>query len=101
MGSVLKRIGFTLLIILIFSAMVVFTAGNPGEVNLKLLHWEINSPVPLAFTVVFAIGWSFGVVCMGLYAFKVTNERRMLRRSLRIFQHEFISLERLPSSTSD
>lgn len=101
MGFVLKRIGFTLLIILIFSAMVVFTAGNPGEVNLKLLHWEINSPVALAFTVVFAIGWLFGVVCMGLYAFKVTNERRMLRRSLRMSQSEVSSLRSLPLSDAD
>ena len=78
---VLKRIGLVLLIILIFSAMVVFTAGNPDEVSIKLLHWEVSSPVSLAFTAAFAIGWLFGIICMGLYAFKVSRERRMLRRS--------------------
>ena len=66
MGSVLKRVGLTLLIVLIFSAMVVFTAGNPDDVSIKLLHWEFSSPVSLAFTVAFAMGWLFGVLCMGL-----------------------------------
>jgi uncharacterized integral membrane protein len=82
---ILKRIGLVLLIILIFSAMVVFTAGNPGEVSIKLLHWEVSSPVSLAFTVAFA----------------VSNERRMLRRSLRMSENEVSSLRSLPLSDAD
>ncbi len=97
----LKRIGLALLIVLIFVAMIVFTAGNPGDVSIKLLHWEISSPVSLAFTIVFAIGWFFGVLCMGLYAFKVSNERRMLRRSLRMSENEVSSLRSLPLSDAD
>jgi uncharacterized integral membrane protein len=99
--TILKRIGLALLIILIFSAMVVFTAGNPGDVSLKLLHWEITAPVSLAFTAVFAIGWLFGVICMGLYALKLANERRMLRRSLRMSENEVSSLRNLPLSDAD
>ena len=98
---ILKRIGLALLIVLIFSAMVVFTAGNPGDVSIKLLHWEISSPVSLAFTVAFASGWLFGVICMGLYAFKISNERRMLRRSLRMSENEVSSLRNLPLSDAD
>lgn len=81
--------------------MIVFTAGNPGEVGLQLLHWEITPPISLAFTAVFAFGWLFGVVCMGIYAFKVTNERRMLRRSLRMSENEVSSLRSLPLSDAD
>jgi uncharacterized integral membrane protein len=99
--TILKRIGLALLIVLIFLAMVVFTAGNPGDVSIKLLHWEITSPVSLAFTIVFAIGWLFGVICMGLYAFKISNERRMLRRSLRMSESEVTSLRNLPLSDAD
>ncbi len=97
----LKRIGLALLIILIFAAMVVFTAGNPGELSLKLLHWEVSSPVSLAFVVAFAIGWAFGVLCMGMYALKLANERRMLRRSLRMSESEVSSLRNLPLSDAD
>ena len=99
--SILKRIGLIILIVLIFSAMIVFTAGNPGDVSLKLLHWEITPPVALAFTVVFAIGWLFGVVCMGIYALKLANDRRMLRRSLRMSEYEISSLRSLPLSDAD
>ena len=98
---ILKRIGLTALIILIFSAMVVFTAGNPDDISIKLFHWEISSPASLAFTVAFALGWLFGVVCMGLYAFKLANERRMLRRSLRMSENEVSSLRNLPLSDAD
>jgi len=99
--TILRRIGLALLILLIFAAMIVFTAGNPGELSLKLLHWEITSPISLAFTVAFAIGWLFGVICMGLYAFKVANERRMLRRSLRMSENEVSSLRSLPLDDAD
>lgn len=98
---ILKRIGIALLIVLIFAAMVIFTAGNPGEVSIKLLHWEFSSPVSLAFTVAFVAGWLFGVICMGLYAFKISNERRMLRRSLRLSENEVSSLRSLPLSDAD
>jgi uncharacterized integral membrane protein len=98
---ILKRIGLALLILLIFLAMVVFTAGNPDDVSIKLLHWEISSPISLAFTVAFAIGWLFGVACRGVYALKIANERRMLRRSLRMSENEVSSLRNLPLSDAD
>ena len=97
----LKRVGLVLLIILIFALMVIFTAGNPGEINLRLLHFELSAPVSLAFTVAFAIGWLFGIVCMGLYALKIANERRMLRRNLRMSEDEISSLRNLPLSDAD
>lgn len=81
--------------------MVVFTAGNPGEVSIKLLHWEFQSPISLALTAAFAIGWLFGLVCMGLYAFKVANERRMLKRSLRMSENEVSSLRSLPLNDAE
>ena len=81
--------------------MIVFTAGNPGEISIKLLHWELTPPVSLAFTVAFALGWLFGVICMGVYTLKVVNERRMLRRSLRMSENEVSSLRNLPLSDAD
>jgi len=99
--TILKRIALALLIVLIFTAMIVFTAGNPGELSLKLLHWEITAPISLAFTAAFAIGWLFGVICMGLYAFKVANQRRVLRRNLRMSENEVSSLRSLPLDDAD
>lgn len=81
--------------------MVVFTTDNPGEVDLKLLHWEDSAPISLALTVAFIIGWVFGIVCMGLYAFKVAKDRRHLRRSLRLSENEVSSLRSLPLNDAD
>ncbi len=97
----LKRVGLVVLLILIFISMVLFTAGNPGEISLRLLHFELSAPVSLALTVAFAIGWIFGIVCMGLYALKIANEPRMLRRSLRMSEDEISSLRNLPLSDAD
>ncbi len=97
----LKRVGLVVLLILIFISMVLFTVGNPGEISLRLLHLELSAPVSLAFTVAFAIGWIFGIACMGLYALKIVNERRMLRRSLRMSEDEISSLRNLPLSDAD
>ena len=98
---ILKRIGLALLIVLIFASMVVFTAENPGTVPVKILHWEFEPPISLAFTIAFAGGWLFGVICMGIYAFRVANERRTLRRSLRMSEDEVSSLRNLPLSDAD
>ena len=81
--------------------MVVFTAGNPDDVSLKLLHWEFTAPVSLAFTVAFACGWLFGILCLGFYALKLINERRTLRRALRLSESEVTSLRGLPLSDAD
>ena len=99
--TILKRIGLALLVILLFLVMIIFTAGNPGEVNLALLHWNWSVPISLAFTIAFIVGWLFGIVCMGLYALKAVNERRMLRRSLRMSEDEVSSLRNLPLSDAD
>jgi len=98
---ILKRIGLALLIIAIFVAMVVFTAGNPDEISLKLLDWEINKPIAVVVAAVFALGWLFGVFCMGLYALRVANERRHLKRSLRMTESEVSSLRSLPLDDAD
>lgn len=98
---ILKRIGLVLLLVVIFVAMVAFTVGNPGTVDLKLLIWEGSPPVSVAFTVAFGVGWLFGVLCMGLYAFRVANERRHLKRSLKLSENEVSSLRSLPLDDAD
>jgi uncharacterized membrane protein YciS (DUF1049 family) len=98
---ILKRLGLALLVLLIFVAMVVFTAGNPDEITLKLLHWEVNQPVSVVVAAVFAIGWLFGVLCMGLYALRVAKERRHLKRTLKMAESEVSSLRSLPIDDAD
>jgi len=97
----LKRIGLVILIVLIAIVMLAFTMGNTGMIDIDLMFTSVNTSIPLAFTVAFALGWLFGILCMGFFALKLINERRVLRRSLRLTENEVSSLRSLPLSDAD
>jgi len=97
----LKRIGLAILIILIVVIMATFTANNTGMIDIDLAFAKVNTSIPLAFTVAFALGWLFGILCLGFFALKLVNERRILRRSLKITESEVSSLRSLPLSDAD
>jgi putative membrane protein len=97
----LKRIGLAILIILIVVVMATFTANNTGMLDIDLAFTKVTTSIPLAFTVTFAVGWLFGVLCIGFFALKLVNERRVLRRSLKTTESEVSSLRSLPISDAD
>ena len=97
----LKRIGLLILVVAIVVVMATFTANNTGMVDIDLAFTRVTTSIPLAFTVTFALGWLFGVLCLGFFALKLVNERRILRRSLRMTESEVSSLRNLPLSDAD
>jgi len=97
----LKRIGLLILIVAIVIVMATFTANNTGMVDIDLAFTKVTTSIPLAFTVTFALGWIFGLLCLGFFALKLVNERRVLRRSLRNTENEVSSLRNLPLSDAD
>lgn len=97
----LKRIGLAIIIALIVIVMATFTANNTGMIDIDLAFAKVTTSIPLAFTVTFALGWLFGILCIGFYALKLINERRLLRRSLRMTESEVSSLRNLPLSDAD
>lgn len=97
----LKRIGLLVLIIAIAILMATFTAINTGMVDIDLAFAKYTKPLPLVLTVAFAVGWLFGILCMGFFAIKLINERRVLRRALRLSESEVTSLRGLPLDDAD
>ena len=97
----LKRIGLAILILFIVIVTVTFTANNTGVINVDLAFTEITTSIPVAFTVTFALGWLFGLLSVGFYVLKLLNERRVLRRSLRLTENEVSSLRNLPLNDAD
>ncbi len=97
----LKRIGMLVLILVIAIGMATFTAINTGNVDIDLAFAKFNKPLPLVLTAAFALGWLFGILCMGIFAIKLVNERRILRRSLRLSESEVTSLRGLPLNDAD
>ena len=97
----LKRVGLLVLIIAIAILMATFTAINTGSVDIDLAFAKYTKPLPLVLTVAFALGWLFGILCMGFFALKLINERRVLRRALRLSESEVTSLRGLPLNDAD
>ena len=97
----LRRAGLVVLVIVLFALMFTFTALNSGEVQLDLGFILDTYPVSMAFTAAFVLGILFGMLCMTVFVFRLINERRMLRRSLRMTESEVSSLRNLPLSDAD
>ncbi len=97
----LKRIAVIVLVVIIFTAMLVFTYLNKGTVDVNLVLATVTTSVPVAFTIAFAIGWLFGILCMGVWVLRLINDRRNLRRSLKVSESEVTSLRNLPLNDAD
>ncbi len=97
----LKRIGIVILVVLIFLLMLWFTTSNPGIVSLDLAYGIVRPSIPLAFSVTFVMGWTFGLLCTSMFIFRLVNERRRLRRALRNSESEVSSLRNLPLTDAD
>ena len=97
----LKRIGLAIVIVFIVIVVATFTANNTGSIDIDLAFTAVTTSIPLAFAVTFALGWLFGLLSIAFYVLKLINERRILRRSLRMSESEVSSLRSLPISDAD
>ena len=96
-----KKAGLILVLIVIFGVMVVFSYLNTGEVEVNLAFVSVTTSISIAFTLTLVAGWVLGVISMGLYALRLVNERRTLRRALRSSESEVSTLRSLPLSDAD
>ena len=97
----LKRAGLVVLIIILFVAMFTFTALNTGTISLDLAFFEGTYPISVVLAATFVVGVVFGMLCMTAFVFRLINDRRNLRRSLRMTESEVSSLRSLPLSDAD
>jgi uncharacterized integral membrane protein len=97
----LKKIGIGILIVLIFVMMLLFTSNNPGTVEVDLAFGVVTPSIPVAFSILFVIGWAFGLLCTSVFILRLVHERRQLRRSLRHSESEVSSLRNLPLTDAD
>lgn len=94
----LRRIAFAIVLLLFMLAATVFAYSNPQPiaVDIGLMRFEQVS-LAIAFAVVFAFGWIFGVISAGLALWRTAGEKRRLRRDLRYAETELGALRRLPA----
>lgn len=81
-------------LVAVFSALFAFK--NPGLIQLNLIAWEVEVQKSLAFVAALVIGWGFGVVTASLYLFRSMNEKRRLRKNIKMAEVELNNLRSLP-----
>ena len=97
----LKRIGLAMMILINVVVLGTFSANIHGTIYVDLALKQFGTPFQLSLPVGFSLGWLFGVLSIGFYVLKLVNERRVLRRSLRMSESEVTSLRNLPLSDAD
>lgn len=93
-----------LFFLLVFSGLLVatvFAALNPGLISLDLAFTETEVQKSLALTITFGAGWLFGLLSAGLLLLKSFNERRNLRKLLRLAEAEVKTLRSMPMQDAD
>lgn len=97
----IRKVAIALLVVVIFALVLWFTRINPGTIRLDLAFGVVEPSVAMAFAVTFVFGWLFGLACTSVFIIRVVNERRRLRKSLRIAEAEVSSLRSLPIADAD
>ena len=97
----LRKIGISLVVVVIFVAMILFTRINPGTVTVDLAFGVVEPGIPMAFAVTFIAGWLFGLLCTVLFITRLLNDRRKLRKALTDRESEVSSLRNLPIADAD
>jgi uncharacterized integral membrane protein len=100
--TTLRKIALTVALLLAVLVAAIFAYSNPAQiaVDLGVIRLE-NVPVALAFVVCLAVGWVFGLASAGVLVWRVSSERRRLRRELRLAEAEVKSLRSLPLQDAD
>lgn len=97
----LRLVALVTVALVIVIAMLGFASVNSGTIDIDLLFTVVTTSIPLAFTVAFALGWLFGLLCTAAWAARLVNERRVLKRALRVSESEVSSLRNLPLTDAD
>jgi uncharacterized membrane protein YciS (DUF1049 family) len=100
-SGMLKRIFILVLFLVILVTMLIFTKLNSELIEIDLAFRTIAASIPFVFTVTFVMGLLFGLLCTATFAIRLINERRQLRKSLRLSESEIHSLRNLPLNDAD
>ena len=97
----LRNILVGAVVVTILVITIVFSASNPGLIDLDLVFVQVEIQKSLAVILVFGFGWVFGLFCAVLLLLRFVNERRKLRKSLRLAEAEVKTLRSMPLQDAD
>lgn len=95
-AAMFKNLMIGLVVLLVLALAIILTVLNPTTVQLDLAFASFQTPLSLAISGSFVLGWLFGLLCMLIYVLGLLRERRALRKSLRLADAEVANLRGLP-----
>jgi len=94
---ILRRIAFLSLLVLLALLAAVFAYSNPDPIDVDIGFARLQGvSLTVAFAAAFAFGWLFGLLCAAMALLRMVNDKRRLRRNLRLAEAEISSLRGLP-----
>ena len=97
----LKRISIILVVISIFFLVIYFTSINQNSIRIDFGFVIFEPSVVLGVSLIFILGWIFGLLCSMVYIIKLTNEQRNLKSNLKDAQSELSGLRQLPTKDAN
>lgn len=97
----IRSVLVSLLLLGLLGCAALFAALNPGRVRLDFAFGTADVEQSLALIGALAAGWVFGVICTGLALLRVLQQRRSLRRALRLAEQEVQALRSIPVQDAD
>ena len=85
-----------LVLFVVFIVAIVFASSNAGPLELDLAFTQVQTTVAMAMLGFFVAGWAFGLFCAMFVLLRMYNERRQLRKALKLAESEVTSLRRMP-----
>jgi hypothetical protein len=94
--ATLRRLVLGILLLFFMLLAAVFAYSNPEPIDIDIGVMKITQvSMSLAFAVVFAMGWIFGLVSASAALLQAARERRRLRKDLRYAETELSTLRSL------
>ena len=87
---------FVLMAIVVVLASAMFAHKNPGTVEVDLIVQTYEPVKSVAFVVTLALGWLMGIATASVYLLKSVNEKRKLKKNIKMAEVELKNLRSLP-----
>ncbi len=91
-----RGIIFGAVAIVVVLASAMFANKNPGTIELDLIVRKFEVVTALAFTLTLILGWFLGIATASLYLLKSANEKRKLKKNIKLAEVELKNLRSLP-----
>lgn len=92
----IRKIILITLAIAVFALAAVFASVNPDVVPVDLLFGKIEASLTVVIVVSLAIGWVLGLLSMSMVVIRLMNQRRRLKRAMRLADKEILNLRAIP-----